>query len=101
MEIEIRDAYHEYAEMEEGVEGGRYSSCADLSEDDDSDNGDNEYSRGGGLEYILWPPDMQHHVHYSLTRKRRQEYARQMQVEPDDEDDEGFDGERDDDYLGI
>jgi hypothetical protein len=97
----IGDPDPKYDEVEEGVEGGRYSSCTRLSEDDDGDDGDNEYNKGGGLEHMLWPPK---HARPGLRRKHRgQEQAGHERMLRDDIDDEDIDREKrdDKDYSGI
>ena len=101
--LDIGDADPEYDEVEEGVEGGRYSSCANLLEDDDGDVGDDKYYRGGGLENILWPTDVPQHPRRALPSKcRRADQARHERLQGDDGDDEGFDGEGSNEgYVGL
>jgi hypothetical protein len=57
----IRDADPKYDELNDCLHGGRDSSCEELPEDDDGDNGNNKYNCGGGLEQILQPLEMQQH----------------------------------------
>jgi hypothetical protein len=71
--IGIRDADPDYDELNECLDDGCDSSCAELSEDDDGDDGEDEYNRGGCLEQILWSPEIQQ---LCLPVRRRQRNRR-------------------------
>jgi hypothetical protein len=87
--FEIGEPDPEYEDSEDCRNCGRDSSCEELSADDDGDDGKDQYSRGGRLEQILWPPEMLQIPQPTRFHKHRRGPRHEERLQGDDGNDEG------------
>jgi hypothetical protein len=87
--FEIGEADPQYDHSEDCRGCGRDSSCEELSADDDGDDGEDQYSRDGGLEQMLWPPEMLQTPQPTRFHKCRRGPRHEERLQGDDGNDEG------------